>query len=143
MSCGLTNCLEILLLISTSARAALILGPNSESVCLSCLVPKNFLWDLLEVIYPLRTQDGTLQLIQQAEACGTKKDAHAVLLEQSIRSIPVSLCLKGWQISDFHLRIHSTTISADISLFSVPSVQKPSTVRADLKPNHLVTDVVR
>ena len=96
MSCGLANCLDTLVLISTSARAALILGPKSQSVCLCCLVPKNFLWDLLEVIYPLRTRDGTLQLIQKAEACGTKQKAHAVLLEQSIRNIPVSTNLKGW-----------------------------------------------
>jgi len=122
----LAGCMEILLLNSTSARAALILGPNSGLVCPCCLVPKDFLWDLLEVIYPLRTWDGTLRLIQQAEACETKEETRIVLLEQSIRNVPVCMDLKGWQISDFHSRIHSSTTSAHIFLFSAPFVQRHS-----------------
>ena len=117
--------MEILLLNSISARAALILGPNSELVCPCCLVPKEFLWDLLEVIYPLRSRDGTLRLIQGADVCKTKKEARAVLLEQSVRNIPVCIGLRGSKISDFCSRIHSSTISADTSLFSALSVQRP------------------
>lgn len=109
-----------------SARAALILGPNSEWVCPSCLVPKGFLWDLSEAIYPLRTRNGTLRLIQKADACATKRKAYTVLLEQSIRNIPVCMYLKGWQISDFHSRIHFSITSADILLFTAHSVQKLS-----------------
>jgi len=78
-----------------SARAALILGPKSEWVCPSCLVPKGFLWDLSDVIYPLRTRNGTLRLIEKADACDTKHKAYNVLLEQSIRNIPVCTCLEG------------------------------------------------
>lgn len=85
------------MLNSLSARAALILGPNSEFVCTCCLVPKDFLWDLLEVIYPLRSRDGILRLIQDADACQTKKEARAVLLEQSVRNIPVCMGLRGQQ----------------------------------------------
>ena len=116
----------IFLLNSISARAASILGPNSEWVCPSCLVPKGFLWDLSDVIYPLRTRNGTLRLIQEADACDTKWKAYTVLLEQSIRNIPVCICLIGWQISNFHSRIHSSTTSVNILLFTAHSVQRPS-----------------
>ena len=95
-----TICMEVLLLNSISARAALILGPQSGLVCPCCLVPKEFLWDLSEVIYPLRTRNGTLQLMQKADACNTKQKAYAVLLEQSIRNIPVCMSLKRQQVSD-------------------------------------------
>jgi len=82
---------------SLSAMATLILGLNSEFVCICFLVPKDFLWDLLEVIYPLQSWDGTLQLIQNAGTCRTKKKAHAVLLEQSVRNIPVGMGLRREQ----------------------------------------------
>lgn len=119
--------MEVLLLYSISARAALILGPQSGLVCPCCLVPKEFLWDLSEVIYPLRTRNGTLQLMQKADACNTKQKAYAVLLEQSIRNIPVCLGLKGQQTADLHPRILSSTTSANTLWFTAPSVQKHST----------------
>jgi len=78
-----------LLLIYISARAASILGSKSGWVCPSCLVPSDFLWDLVDVIYPLQTRDGTLQLIEKAEGCSTKAKAREFLLNQSIRNIPV------------------------------------------------------
>ena len=126
MSASLSNYIKILLLNFISARAASILGANSEWVCPPCLVPKGFLWDLSEVIYPLRTRNGTLRLIEKANACDTKQKAHSVLLEQSIRNIPVCVCLEGWQISKFHSRTHSSITSANILLSTAPSVQKPS-----------------
>jgi len=85
---------EVLLLNSLRSRAASIFGSKSKWVCPICLIPKDLLWDLLEVIYPLRTRNGTLRLIQEANACHTKKEAHKVLLEQSIRNIPVSIYLE-------------------------------------------------
>jgi hypothetical protein len=54
-------------------------------------VPKEFLCDLPGNIYPLRTQNGTLTLLARAEECTTKADAYEVLLEQSVRNVPVSL----------------------------------------------------
>ena len=126
MSHGLTIHMEILLLNSISSKAVSILGAKSKWVCLSCLVPREFLWDLTDVIYPLWTRNGTLRLIQKAEACDTKREAYKVLLEQSIRNIPVCTCLREWQISDFYSRIHSSTTSANILLSILCSVQKPS-----------------
>ena len=120
------NWIKIHLLSSVSERAASILGPNSKWVCPACLVPKGFLWDLSDVIYPLRTRNGTLRLIQKADACVTKGQAYSVLLEQSIRNIPVCMCLDGQQESDFSSRIHSSTISANILWSIAHSVQKLS-----------------
>ena len=89
MSCVPTSCEMNLLLKYFSSRAASILGSKSGWVCPTCLVPRDFLWDLSEVIYPLRTWDGTLRLIEKAEDCSTKARAYEVLLNQSIRNIPV------------------------------------------------------
>jgi hypothetical protein len=54
-------------------------------------VPREFLCDLPGNIYPLRTRNGTLTLLAKADECGTKAEAYKVLLEQSLRNIPVSL----------------------------------------------------
>jgi hypothetical protein len=88
-----------LLLSYISTRAASILGSKSGWVCPSCLVPNDLLWDLLDVIYPLRTRDGTLRLIEKAESCSTKAKAREFLLNQSIRNIPV--CLFNFRDSSY------------------------------------------
>lgn len=90
-------------------------------------MPKDSLWDLSDVIYPLRTRDGTLWLIRESESCSTKAKAYDVLLNQSIRNIPVCMCMEGWQVSDFHPRTHSSIISASILLSTTHSVQMSST----------------
>ena len=64
----------ILPLKYSSSRAASILGSQSGWVCPTCLVPHDLLWDLSDVIYPLRTRDGTLRLIEEAEGCSTKQE---------------------------------------------------------------------
>ena len=117
----------ILLLKSISSKAASILGSNSGWVCPSYLVPDDSLWDLSDVIYPLRTRDGTLRLIGDSESCSTKKEAHDILLTQSIRNIPVCVCIAGQQKSNSSPRIHSSTTSATTLLFTAPSVQIFST----------------
>ena len=86
------SCEMILPLIYISSRAASILGSKSGWVCPTCLVPHDSLWDLSDVIYPLRTRDGTLRLIEEAEGHSTKARAYEVLLTQSIRNIPVFNC---------------------------------------------------
>ena len=92
----------ILSLKYSSSRAASILGSQSGWVCPTCLVPHDFLWDLSDVIYPLRTRDGTLRLIEEAEGCSTKAGAYKVLLAQSIRNIPVFLyACKGFRYLTF------------------------------------------
>ena len=126
MSCSLTGCIEILPLKFISSKAASILGANSGWVCPPCLVPDDGLWDLSDVIYPLRTRDGTLQLIAESESCSTKTRAHEVLLTQSIRNIPVCVCIAGQQKSDFFPRTPSSTTSATTLLFTAPSVQTSS-----------------
>ena len=56
-------------------------------------MPKEFLCDLPGDVYPLRTRNGTLTLLAQADECATKTEAYEVLLEQSIRNVPVGLIL--------------------------------------------------
>jgi len=56
-------------------------------------VPKKFLGDIPGNIWPLRTRNGALTLLAQADSCATKTEAYKVLLEQSIRNVPVSLVL--------------------------------------------------
>lgn len=123
MSYSLTGCMRILSLTFISSKAASILGSKSGWVCPSCLVPGDTLWDLSDVIYPLRTRDGTLRLIGESECCSTKTKARDVLLEQSIRNIPVCMCIAGQQESDSSPRIRSSTTSATTLLFIAPSVQ--------------------
>lgn len=86
------------------ARATTILGANSQFACPVCLVPREFLCDLPGNIYPLRTRNGTLTLLARADRCTTKSEAHKILLEQSIRNVPVSLLLRLFGVecrSDF------------------------------------------
>ena len=54
-------------------------------------MPRKFLCDLPGNVYPLRTRNGTLTLLARAGRCATKSEVHKVLLEQSVRDIPVSL----------------------------------------------------
>ena len=115
------------LLTYISTKAALLLGSKSGWVCPPYLAPKNFLCDLSDVIYPLWTWDGTLRLIRGSERCKTKAKASEVLLTQSIRNIPVCVCMGGLQVSDFYSRIHSSTTSASIWLSTACFVQMPST----------------
>jgi len=61
------------------------------TVCPICLVPKEFLCDLLGNAYPLRTRNGTLTLLARADKCASKAEAYKILLEQSVWNIPVSL----------------------------------------------------
>lgn len=114
----------ILSLKYSSSRAASILGSQSGWVCPTCLVPHDFLWDLSDVIYPLRTRDGTLRLIEEAEGCSTKAGAYKVLLAQSIRNIPVFLhACKGFRYLTFFPRTHSSTTLVSIWWFTAHFVQ--------------------
>lgn len=81
-----------------SAKAATILGANSQFACPSCLVPRIFLCDLSGTVYPPRTRNGTLTLLGRADKCTTKSEAYKVLLEQSVRNVSVS--------STFTVNIH-------------------------------------
>ena len=54
-------------------------------------MPREFLCDLPGNAYPLRTRNSTLTLLAQADRCATKSEAREILLEQSIRNVPVSL----------------------------------------------------
>ena len=101
VSYSLIDFLVTLPLRYISTKGASILGSKSGWVCPPCLVPKNLLWDLSDVIYPLQTWDGTLRLIAESESCHTKAKASEVLLTQSIRNIPVCMCMEEQQISDF------------------------------------------
>lgn len=56
-------------------------------------MPRISLCDLPGDIYPLRTRNDTLTLLAQADGCATKTEAHKILLEQSIRDIPVSAAM--------------------------------------------------
>lgn len=56
-------------------------------------MPREFLCDLPGNVYPLRTRNGTLTLLAQADGCVTKSEVHKILLEQSVRNVPVSLVL--------------------------------------------------
>jgi hypothetical protein len=113
----------IFTLKNTSSKAASILGSKSGWTCPTCLVPHNLLWDLSDVIYPLRSRDGTLRLIEKAKDCTTKAGAYEVLLTQSIRNIPVFIFSYQFPMTDFYFRIHSSTTSACIWLCTVHSVQ--------------------
>lgn len=57
-------------------------------------MPREFLCDLPGNIYPLRTRNSTLTLLARADGCTTKSEAHKILLEQSIRNVPVSLLFR-------------------------------------------------
>lgn len=113
------------------ARAAAIFGANSQFTCLSCLVPKEFLCDLPGDIYPLRTRNGTLTLLARAEECGTKAEAYKILLEQSVRNIPVSLISTLGEINTkvyltLNSRILSWITSATTCVFTSLSALIPS-----------------
>lgn len=56
-------------------------------------MPRECLCDLPGNAYPLRTRNGTLTLLAQADKSTTKTEAYKILLEQSVRNIPVSVGL--------------------------------------------------
>ena len=67
-------------------------------------MPKEFLCDLPGNVYPLRTRNGTLTLLARAEECTTKAEAYRVLLEQSVRNIPVSSFYSEKDLSEFQFQ---------------------------------------
>ena len=75
---------------ASSVRATSILGAKLMYPCLICLVPRDLLWDLSEILYPRWTREGTLQLVKRANEASSKKEAKDILGSQSIRNVSVS-----------------------------------------------------
>ena len=91
----ITNCvINHLILVEPSyylsTRATTTLGAQSKFPCPICLVPRDLLWDLTEVLYPRRTRGGARWLIIEANSTLSAKAAKKILDRQSIRSMPVS-----------------------------------------------------
>lgn len=80
---------SLLTVATASTRVTTIQGVRSAYPCPICLVPKDKLWDLSEVIYPRRTRGGALRLLSRADKASSKKAAKEILGGQSIRSVSV------------------------------------------------------
>lgn len=65
-----------------------LLGHQSGFPCPICLIPRD-LQDSPMESWPLRTFEGTLELIQEARSKSTKKDRKALLKTQSLRDVKV------------------------------------------------------
>ncbi|KAH9934362.1 uncharacterized protein B0H18DRAFT_1207855, partial [Fomitopsis serialis] len=86
-----------------AARAAGILGSQSEHACPVCLVPRGSLGDLCSrVSWPKRTKKGTEQLLLEAASMPNKTRQKKKLGEQSLRNIQnLFLLIFGWFLCIF------------------------------------------